>query len=987
MRLLAGLAAAALAWPQGYPPGEAVARMKVAEGFRVQLVASEPEIRQPVLVKFDERGRLWAIQYLQYPNPAGLKRVKVDRYSRTTYDRIPEPPPRGPKGADRITILDGFDQTGRARRVRDFVTGLNLATGLALGHGGVFVMQVPYLLFYPDRNRDDVPDSDPEVLLEGFGMEDSQSLANHLTWGPDGWLYGLNGSTTTCRVRGVEFQQGVWRYHPVTRQFELFAEGGGNIYGLAFDAAGRLFYSSNGAALFWHAVQGGYYQKSFGKHGPLHNPHAYGYFPHVKHDGVPGGHIVLGGLIYSGESFPERYRESFIGGNFLGRSTAWWNVAARGSTVEAKLGGLLFDANDSWFCPTDLAQAPDGSIYVCDFHDARTAHPDPDAEWDLRNGRIYRVEALGTRPEAAFDLGAMSSADLVPLLKRRNRWYSEQARLILAARQDPSVWPALRELALQTADARLALEGLWALYVSGGFDPAIARQLLSHPGEHVRSWTVRLLGDARQRIPQLRELARTDPSPVVRAQLAASAKRLPATEALPVLRGLWDQNRDAGDPHIPWLIWWALESKSVAAMDLVLQELGGPEAWSTESRQEDLRRLMRRWAADGTQSAYDACAKLLAAAPAHHRTGMLQALNQGLSERAGTPAAEDTGVFRQFQTVGEISTAKPAREYELVKGALLKAISAEWKGDPGNALSARLAIRAGVQGAMQTTARAAGKDGGKMLVVLAELGDASVIPHVLPALASESSRDMAIRVLSRFDDTKVHHALLNQYAAAPQRIQDALLSRASSARLLLAAVEGGRVDPSSIPTVKLKQVAAYKDPALDALVRKHWGAIAEGTPEERLATVRRLNNDLRAGKGDPAAGKRLYLQHCGGCHKLHGEGGSLGMDLTAANRADRYSLLTHIVDPSAFIRKEYMTLRVRLRDGRTVSGLVQEQSAGGLTLVDHNHRATRIQRAEISTEEESPVSVMPEGIIEKLTPQQLRDLFAHLQSGAAVKTP
>src|SRR5262249_37872370 len=162
------------------------------------------------------------------------------------YDRIPEPPPRGPKGADRITILDDMDADGRAHRFKDFVSDLNLCTGLAFGHGGVYVLQAPYLLFYPDRNRDDVPDGDPEVLLEGSGRGDAQSLANPLTGGPDGWLYGPNGSPTTCRIRGVEFQQGVWRYHPRTKEFELFCEGGGNLFGLTFDAHGNLLFSSNG---------------------------------------------------------------------------------------------------------------------------------------------------------------------------------------------------------------------------------------------------------------------------------------------------------------------------------------------------------------------------------------------------------------------------------------------------------------------------------------------------------------------------------------------------------------------------------------------------------------------------------------------------------------------------------------------------------------------------------------------------------------------
>ena len=348
LAVLAGLGVALGLPGQGYKPEEAPKRMRVPEGFRVTLVAAEPQVRQPVAIDFDDRGRLWVIQYLQYPNPAGLKRVKVDRYSRTVYDRVPEPPPRGPKGADRITILGGYVREGRARKAKDFVRGLNLASGFAFGHGGVFVLQAPYLLYYPDEDGDDLPDSAPEVLLSGFGMEDAHSVANSLTWGPEGWLYGCQGSTVTARVRGIEFQQGVWRYHPLTRKFELFCEGGGNSWGLDFDRHGNLLYSTNvGGFVMLHGVQGGYYWKSFGKHGPLHNPHAYGYFDHVPHAGFRGGHVTVGGIVYRGDSFPRPFRDTYVAADLLGHNLYWHKLERRGSTFRSRHGGELLVSNDT----------------------------------------------------------------------------------------------------------------------------------------------------------------------------------------------------------------------------------------------------------------------------------------------------------------------------------------------------------------------------------------------------------------------------------------------------------------------------------------------------------------------------------------------------------------------------------------------------------------------------------------------------------------
>src|SRR5262245_29909780 len=171
--------------PPALSPAEARKTFRIAGGLKIELVASEPTVRQPVCITFDDRGRLWVLQYLQYPIPNGLKPVEVDQYLRTKYDRVPEPPPGGPKGADRVVILEDADGDGVFGKPKDFLTGLDLASGMALGYDGLFVVQPPYLLFYPDKDHDDVPDGDPQVLLKGFGMEDAHAFANSLTWGPD----------------------------------------------------------------------------------------------------------------------------------------------------------------------------------------------------------------------------------------------------------------------------------------------------------------------------------------------------------------------------------------------------------------------------------------------------------------------------------------------------------------------------------------------------------------------------------------------------------------------------------------------------------------------------------------------------------------------------------------------------------------------------------------------------------------------------------
>lgn len=991
--LVLGVVASA-AYGQGYPPRDAVGKMTLPEGLRATLFASEPEVRQPIFCKCDDRGRLWTIQYLQYPNPAGLKRVKVDRFSRTVYDRKPEPPPHGPRGADRITILEDTNGDGRADKFHDFLTGLNLCTGVEFGHGGVFVIQAPYLLFYADRNRDDVPDGDPEVLLDGFGNEDAQSLANHLTWGPDGWLYGLNGSTTTCRIRGLEFQQGVWRYHPVTRDFELFCEGGGNVFGLTFDRQGRLFYSAN-AGLFWHGAQGAYYEKNFGKHGPLHNLYAYGYLRNVSYTGQTG-RPNTGATIYLGDSFPPQFRNAFLCGDFLSHTCSWWNVKPQGSTVQAALGGLWLDSHDSWFGATDVCLGPEGEVYVCDFHDQRTAHPDPDARWDTSNGRIYRIQATPAKPPSKLDVAALASAELVALLQHPNGWYAQHARRLLAERHDRSVWPALKELATQRKDDDLALQGLWAAYGCGAFDPELAMKLLDHPAEHVRSWTVRLLGDVRMLdsslAARIAALAGNDPSVVVKAQLAATAKRLPGAQCLAIVKALLDRDEDGDDLHIPWLLWWALEDKAISDRQSVLDMFADSAAWKNRLKRENLTRLMRRYAAAGTADGYTACCRLWESTPDQWRESMLQALYQGLTERSrGLTAVTSGGLFDAVATVSnQPPVAIPVR-FESPTPELRTVIMSAWQSRRDHTLSTRLALEAGLDEAYRHLMGhlRPSEPADRLLIRLAVLNDYArddCIPALLALAADgqpEAVRMAAMGVLLRFSNDAIATAIIGSYSRMSDmlksRARDLLFSRPQSSLAFLKLVEDKSIDPASVPLDQLRRLSLFKNDEIDAAVRRHWGNIQPGTPEEKLADMRRFNNDLRAGKGDSSRGHELFKKHCSICHKLQGEGTTLGPDLTNTVKGDQDSLLASIVDPSAVVRRDFLCFVIVTKGGVVHAGLMAEQNAAFVTLLDAKNQRTRINRDDIDEINESPTSLMPERLLEQLSPQELRDLFAYLR--------
>lgn len=962
---------------QGYSPDEAISRMKVPADLEVRTVASEPLVRQPVCIEFDDRGRLWVIQYLQYPNPEGLNRVQVDRFSRTKYDRIPEPPPKGPQGADRISILSDSDGDGRMDSSKDFIQGLNLATGLAFGHGGVFVLNVPYLLFYPDRNRDDVPDSDPEVLLTGFGMEDAHSVANSLTWGPDGWLYGCQGSTVTANINGIEFQQGIWRYHPKTHEFELFCEGGGNSWGLDFDQTGELLYSTNyGGHVMLHGVQGSYLVKSFAKHGALHNPHAYGYFEHTPHQNFYGGHVTVGGIIYQGDSLPASYRNKYIAGDLLGHGVYWHQITPRGSTFQTAHGGELIIANDTWFAPTDVTMGPDGAVYVSDWYDARTAHPDPDANWDRSNGRIYRVAAKGTRAAQPIDFAKVPTDELLKLLRHRSQWFVRRARMELTQRL------AGKEILLamlKSPDETEALEGLWSLNAIGGFSESLADELLNSPHPGVRMWTVRLLGDQKQVSPEmahrLDKFAEREPTLPVRRQLASTAARLPANQALPMINANINRDIDADDPYIPLLWWWAVEKHSVTGRDEVMKRFIRPSLWKSRlGREILLTRLIRRYTAERTAAGLDCIIQLLKAAPeGTSRDTLWQPILLGWRESSAQTAQDEEFLKRQTM--------------------LVQLVHDRWQQQPDNLTLLQLAITLGDRDVVDYTLREAlnsrreASQRISLLSHLTEAADPSFVTNMLSLAESqepEAVRIAALRFLGRFEDPRVAKLLiqLNQSSnsdALKTASRDILFGRKTFALAWLAAVDRGEIPPALTPLDQIQRLAIFGDSGIDAMVQKHWGRL--GTSRgEKLAEVRRLSNDLRAASGDVHMGKAIFKKNCATCHQLFGEGTKIGPDLTTANRKDRDFMLLSLVDPSIVIRKEFASFTVHTTDGRVLTGLALANDNNGVTLVNAKNERTTIPANQIEELQESNISLMPDDLYRQLKPDELRHLFAYLES-------
>ncbi len=966
-------------------PKEALAGFQVADDLEWEQLLTEPQIAQPVFLNFDERGRMWVVEYRQYPSPAGLKRVSHDSVWRSVYDKVPPPPPHHYKGADKITIHEDTDGNGTFDRHTTFLDGLNIVTSVERGRGGVWVLNPPYLLFYPDANNDDVPDGDPEVRLSGFGLEDTHSVANSLRWGPDGWLYGAQGSTVTANivVAGADgkpqnakpfYSQGqnIWRYHPKKRVYEVFSEGGGNAFGCEIDSQGRIFSGHNGGdTRGFHYLQGGYLQKGFEKHGPLSNPYAFGYFPAMPHGSEP--RFTHNFIIYDQGALPARYAGKLFGIEPLQGRIVESELLVDQSSFRTRDVSRPVTSTDRWFRPVDIKVGPDGAVYVCDWYDQQVNHfRNHEGKMDNSNGRIYRLKGKGAQPQRAEDLSRLSTTDLVERLKHPNRWVRQTALRLLGDRHEASLVPALSST-LQKSSGQNALETLWALHLCGGLVEAEALRALDHSDPFVRLWTARLLGDTGHVSAAIASkfiaVASTEPNLEVRNQLAATARRLPAQEGLALVKALAARSEDTEDNRMPLLLWWAIEAQCESHRDEVVrlfEDAGFLKSSLVETHL--LHRTTRRFAQSGSRRDLLTCARLFELSPSkEHSRRLMSGFEAAFKGRTLTGLPDEL-----VQAMSRHKVGSPAFGLR--------------QGDPR-------AVRKAIQVVADETAPRA-----ERLEFLGVMGELKV-PGALPALTrayrgvykDDALRKAILSTFQNYDEPAVADIILSAYAALGREslptAQTLLASRPAWALKLAQSISpngvswaGFGIKPESIPLNIVRKLKQHRNPELQALLEKQWPNTGSPTTEAMEKKITQLASVVRGGMGDPYQGRTLFQNNCASCHKLFAQGGEVGPDLTVYNRADLESLLLAIVNPGAEIREGFENYSVETKDGRLLAGFLIEQNNQLIVLRGLDNQNVTLARTELEELKAVGMSLMPEGLLDGFSEEQTRALFAYLRS-------
>jgi putative membrane-bound dehydrogenase-like protein len=999
------------------PAEEAAATMQLPPGFKCVVFAAEPDVQQPIAMAWDARGRLWVAENYTYAeNP--------ERWNTTLRDRI--------------LILEDTDGDGKHDKRKVFWENGTHLTSIENGYGGTWILNAGTLAFLPDKNGDDTPDSEPQILLDGFNTKTiGHNIVNGLRWGPDGWLYGRHGITDTSTIgapgtppeKRTKLNCAIWRYHPTRKVFETVAHGGTNSWGHDWNADGELFMINTVIGHLWHVIPGAYYRRMFGTH---LNPHVYEIIEQtadhfhwdtgsekwsdLKKDGLSsktselgGGHAHVGMLIYQGGHWPKEYHGAVLTCNLHGNRINVDKLERQGCGYVGKHAPDFMQAKDKWFRGIDLLTGPDGNVFVADWSDSGECHDNDGIH--RTSGRIYKIVYEGDSPTrgatgsvalANSDLSAMKDEQLVMLLSHENNWWSRMAAQALIERQstDPALSHHIQVLSSITSKtiSKDSVSSVAATSLQLGRSLAAARLMNfgTVKPEDVKALVAAFdgIGEPAQSVPWIRNIesdmgflnhdkyqawvletfaalaVSSDRSGLVRLHLASSLQRLPLEARWPIATALAQRAEDANDRQQPLMIWYGIEP-AVAA-----NPLKGVELIAT-AKHPTVRRLVARRITELIEShpaATDALVALLNQNPEATPdilSGMSAAL-EGWSQApkpktwdtftkgartllsASNPNAEGTLFIEKLNLI--FGSGRPPEE--------LLALITDAEADPNARLSA-----------FTNLTRTPKPD---LLLPIRKLINDKILGT--PARSA----------LAAYDDKDIPKALLSPWPVRSQEQQQAtiatLITRPAYAHALLDAVQSGTVPAATISPYQARQIRSLNDPDLTQKLTTTWGELRD-TPEAKKTELaqwtQRLTPELIA-QSDPKKGKAIFAASCAACHKLYGEGGALGPELTGSDRHKLSYLLENILDPSAIVPADYRMTLLQLKDGRTLTGVIPAQTDRTLTLQTPAERLT-IEKSQITSQQQLPISFMPEGLLTALGQDQVPHLIAYLMSTTPIR--
>ena len=963
-------------------PAEALAALKMPEGFRATLFANEPDVQNPIAMAWDHRGRMWVAENYTYA----------------------ERPKRFDLGLrDRVLIFEDKNNDGHFSSRKVFTDDAQMLTSIEVGRGGVWLMCPPRLLFIPDRNGDDVPDGPPEVVLDGFtvAQDNYHNYANGLRWGPDGWLYGRCGHSCPGRLgvpgtpdaQRVQIKGGIWRFHPERKVVEVLTLGTTNPWGHDWDRHGEGFFINTVTGHLWHLIPGAHLVDS----NPTLNPGVYSRLDTIADhwhfdkkggrkalsdetaNSLGGGHAHIGMMIYQADQWPASFRDKLFTLNMHGQRTNVDRLERSGSGYVGRHEPDMFPSGDPWFRGLEISTGPDGSGYILDWSDVGECHEATGVH--RTSGRIFKI-TRGTpkRPDFA-DLANFTTEGAERLLRNPNVWFERQCRERIAAGARPAGLTAmLMRLLDGESDVVLRLRALWSLNLTGELTRERLVKLLHERDEHLRVWAIRLLTDrmpidgitgpgsavARDEDKELNrefeKLAKNDPSGLERLALASTLQRLPVPTRPALAAALVARKEDAEDAQLPSMVWFGLIAVADSNAAAVLEVARACE-WPTT-----LKWITRNLASRMDKNPAPLNALLSQARP-EQRAAILDGVTEALRgwRKAPKPAEWD----RFAASLASHGHDAALRDLGTVFG-------------DGRALDAVKAI------ALDARADLPARQSALRALIESRPPELRAVCEAL--LDARGLNATAARGLALFDDPKIGETLAASYRKfAPTdrpAVMEVLVSRLAFAKPTLEQIAAGKIPRTDLTAFHARQIRALNDTALTNRLTEAWGELRDSSEDKQklIADLKAQLTQATLAKADLARGRATFQTVCGACHTMYGEGGKIGPDLTGSGRADLDYLIENIADPSAVVSADFRMSILTHRDGRVLIGIITAQTERTLTVRMLTEEAT-FERKDFAKVEASPVSMMPEGLFLALSPELTRDLIAYLMHPVQVPLP
>jgi putative heme-binding domain-containing protein len=952
-------------------------------GFEIELVAAEPQVRKPININFDDRGRLWVTESVEYPFPA------KDR-----------------PGRDVVGVMENIRPEGKAEKVFNFAGGLNIPIGVLPMSEGAIVYSIPNIYRLHDTQGKDRCDR-REVLLGTIGYQDTHGMTGEFVWGFDGWIYACHGYANTSTLKAsdgssITMNSGnTYRFKPDGSRVEQFTHGQVNPFGLAFSPLGDLFSCDCHTRPIMLLLRGAYYD-SFGK------PHdGLGYSPEIMtHD--HGSTAIAGITYYAADHFPPEYQGTVFVGNVVTNRINHDRLAWHGSSPTAVELKDFVISDDPWFRPVDIKLGPDGALYVADFYNRIIGHYEVPLDHpgrDRERGRIWRIiyrgpDGKGPPPRMPrADWGKASVDELVKDLAHPNLVVRMKAANQLVERGGEAAVRKIKARMQEGASPLQLVHGLWVLERMKALDDRLLETTATDGHKEVRVHAMRILAERSPLTDFQHQLVLGglgDPDPFVQRAAADALGTHPATANIAPLLAL-RHKVSADDPHLMHEVRMALRNQLRKASDWA--ELPSPLSEQdaraiadiapgihsteaarfllhhlethTETFDNQLRYLhhVARFGKAGTGDKLLPIARKDQTAPLDQQLALFKAIQEGTQAR-GEPL---TRVGRQW---GEDLAAKLLNaqdENQVVAGVELCG-------------SLRIATLQGDLVALAQEKKASERRREAAMAALAAI-DPKKHTYLLGQILSDSTdpiglREKAAGILGGINQPQAQEELLKALLSAPERLALAiaigLAGSRTGAEKLLEAVTNGKASARLLQERPVEfRLAGTQLPGWKERVAK----LTRGLPpaDQRVQSLMKARHDgFLATKTDPALGMKVYEKNCGICHQLANKGAKIGPQLDGIGNRGLDRLLEDIIDPNRNVDQAFRATTLTLTNGQLVTGLVLREEGEVVVVADAQGKEVRVPKKMIEERNVSQLSPMPANLVEQIPEADFYNLMAYL---------